>query len=193
MEILDTRKLDHHRFLSLFRTAYRDRRGNEKNWVFASRCDPPKILTGEFSTPDAVVIAALHAERNALVVVEEFRVTLGGYQLGLPAGLVDSGETVEAAATRELKEETGLELVQIKSVSPPIYSSSGMTDESVSMVFCECRGVPSNTANEASEDIRVRFVGRSEAARICEDRRSKTDAKAWLVLNGFSMSGRLVA
>ncbi|MGD8251830.1 MAG: NUDIX hydrolase [Desulfobacterales bacterium] len=132
MNLFKTRRLMSQGHLSLFGTNYQDRLGSKKQWVFASRNDPPKLTSGRFDRPDAVVIAATHAERRAVVVIEEFRVPLGGYQYGFPAGLVDPGETIEDAAVRELKEETGLDLVRISKISPPIYSSSGMTDESIS-------------------------------------------------------------
>lgn len=189
MDILNTQRLIRQGHLNLFSTAYRDRKGNEKAWVFASRCKSPKLVTGDFNRPDAVVIAAMHTDHEAVVVIEEFRVTLGGYQYGFPAGLVDDGESVEEAAKRELKEETGLDLVRVLKTSPPIYSSSGMTDESVSMVFCECEGDASNAGNEASEDIHVRFVDRDDANALCNNPNGKTDAKAWLVLHGFGLKG----
>lgn len=189
MDILNTQCLIRHGHLNLFSTAYRDRKGDDKAWVFASRCNSPKLVTGDFHRPDAVVIAAMHTAREAVVVIEEYRITLGGYQYGFPAGLVDEGESVEAAATRELKEETGLDLVRVLKTSPPIYSSSGMTDESVSMVFCECEGDPSNSGNEASEDIHVKFVNRNDVNALCNNPNGKTDAKAWLVLYGFGLTG----
>lgn len=191
MDILDTRSLSQHRHLNLFDTSYRDRTGAERSWVFASRCDPPKLVTGAFQQPDAVVIAALHTARKALVVIEEFRVPLGGYQYGFPAGLVDAGESVETAAQRELFEETGLELIRLLETSPPVYSSSGMTDESVCMVFCECDGIPTNAGNTASEDIRVRFISQPEARTLCAAPDVKMDAKAWIVLYGFARTGSI--
>jgi ADP-ribose pyrophosphatase len=189
MNILRTRALIRQRHLHLYDTLYRDRKGGERHWIYTSRHNPPKIETGRFHPPDAVVIAARHTRRNELVVIEEFRVPLGGYQYGFPAGLVDEGESVAEAAARELEEETGLRLLRVLAESPPIYSSPGVTDESVSMVFCECDGKPSASGNEASEDIRVRFLDREAAGSLCADRQCKVDAKAWLVLHGYALTG----
>lgn len=54
----------------------------------------------------AVMIAPLSAE-NELLLVREYCAGTNDYQLGFPKGLIDSGETPEQAANRELKEEIG--------------------------------------------------------------------------------------
>lgn len=189
MNILQTRKLTDLPHLNLFNTRYEDRRGNPKDWIFASRQDPPRLMTGQWQTPDAVVIVPYHVTRRKLVIIEEFRVALGGCQYGFPAGLVDPGETVAASCDRELREETGLSLRRILRQSPPVYSSSGITDEAVAMVFVECDGTPSNAANESSEDIRTVFVAAEEAQALCSAPDQRMDVKTWIVLSAFARSG----
>jgi ADP-ribose pyrophosphatase len=78
---------------------------------------------------------------------------VGDYQYGFPAGLIAPGEDLESAAGRELYEGTGLSPVKIYRHSPAIFSSVGITDESISMVFAEVKGVPDTKNNEDSEDI----------------------------------------
>ncbi len=192
MKIKSIEKITDFLHLNMFNISYTDREGHEKTWRLASRNPSPKCVSGRFDIPDAVIIVAFHIGRNQLVIIREFRVSLGGYQYGFPAGLVDPGETVEAAACRELKEETGLDLVRPIRVSPPIYSSSGMTDESVAMAYVECTGAPSRDGNEGSEDIEALFVSPLEAQAICEDAGLKVDAKTWLVLCVYAATGRVV-
>jgi len=177
--------------LNLFSMRYMDRKGREKSWIFASRLDEPSALNGRAAVPDAVVVVPFHREKNKLVLIREFRVVLGDYQYGFPAGLVDRGEDIICAATRELKEETGLTLVKTFKNSPPVYSSSGMTDESVSMVYVECQGEPSTTGNEDSEEIEVLMVSQKEARDLIEDPGLKFDVKAWVVLSIFAELGRI--
>jgi ADP-ribose pyrophosphatase len=186
---METRKLTELPHLNLFRVHYEDRRGDSKAWIFASRQDPPRLVSEEWDTPDAVVIVPYHAARQKLVIIEEFRVAIGGYQYGFPAGLVDDGETIETTCRRELAEETGLTLGRILRQSPPVLSSSGITDESVAMVFVDCDGTPSNKGNEGSEDIRTLFVGRQQAQAICAAADRRMDVKTWIVLSAYAQFG----
>ena len=56
--------------------------------------------------PDAAIIFPLTAS-GEVVLVRQYRPPLDRMELGLPAGLVERGEDPEAAARRELAEETG--------------------------------------------------------------------------------------
>jgi len=191
MKIKNVEKITDCRHLNLYKISYRNQNGIDKSWHIASRADKPKCVTGQFDMPDAVVIVPFHKKKDKLVIIKEFRVPLGDYQYGFPAGLVDEGETIQQTCIRELKEETGLDVTRIKKISPPVYSSSGMTDESVSMVYVECDGKPSNKDNTDSEDITTIFVSPSKASELCEDSKIKLDVKTWLVLSSFVESGRV--
>ena len=61
-----------------------------------------------------------------------------------------------------------------------------MTDESVTMVFVECDGEPSNEGNVDSEEIEIMLISPMDAKKMCNNIELKFDAKAWLVLSGFT-------
>ncbi len=191
MKIESFHKITDESHLNIFQITYRDRSGSTRTWRLASRNDPPRAVSGKFDQPDAVVVVPYHEDSGRLVIIREFRVPLAGYQYGFPAGLVDNGESVISAAKRELYEETGLGLTRVHRVSPPIYSSSGMTDESVCMVYADCTGAPSNKGNTASEDITALLVNPEDAAVLAADHTAKFDVKTWLVLAGFAETGRI--
>jgi ADP-ribose pyrophosphatase len=186
MKIKGFRKLTAEKWLNLFEVSYITRTGYEKCWQIASRQNEPKCLTGNYERPDAVVIVPFHTRRKKMVIIREYRVSLDGYEYGFPAGLVDNGESVEQATRRELKEETGLTVSRFIKVSPPIYSSAGMTDESVAMVYVECEGEPSNRANTDSEMIEIDFISPDEARDLLNDTTLKFDAKSWLAISHFA-------
>ena len=191
MRIKGGEKLTDLRWLNLFNIHYIDSHGKERQWQVATRHKHPKCMTGQYAMADAVVIVPFHVGRGKIVLIREFRIPLAGIEYGFPAGLVDDGETVEAATRRELYEETGLSVTKFLKISPPIYSSAGMTDEAITMVFVECEGLPSAAACEGSEQIEVILASPSEVARMCVDSSLKFDAKAWLVLSEFAEKGHL--
>jgi 8-oxo-dGTP pyrophosphatase MutT (NUDIX family) len=57
-----------------------------------------------------------------------------------PAGLVEVGETINKCAYRELKEETGLEIIHSRVCKKPLYNSPGIINETVSYVFADVCG-----------------------------------------------------
>jgi ADP-ribose pyrophosphatase len=191
LKLIQTVKMTHQRHLNLFRSDYEDQKGAAKSWIYASRQESPKVETRGWDRPDAVVIVPWHTESQQLVVIREYRVVLGGYQIGFPAGLMDEGETIGDTARRELFEETGLTLRRVMRCSPPVYSSSGMTDEAVALVYVECDGAPSDDANESSEDIQVVFVDAVAAERLVNDPAHKMDVKTWMALSEFARCGAL--
>lgn len=173
----------------MFDVDYVDQDGRHRSWQIASRSKAPKCITGQFNMPDAVVIVPFHTAENKVVIIKEYRVPLADYEYGFPAGLIDPGETIKQTARRELQEETGLIVTRFLKISAPVYSSAGMTDESVAMVYVECNGQPSTAGNTSSELIEVQLVSRTQASRMCENPTLKFDVKAWLILVRFSEKG----
>lgn len=166
-------------FVKLVSTHYHDMQGKPKDWVHVDR---PNFQ-------HAVVIGATYGDK--LVVIREYRVPLRYYEYGFPAGLIDFKESTEEAARRELKEETGLEIDEIQSISPPIYSSAGITSEAVQMVICTAKGTPNQSLNEESEDIKTFLKTREEVAQLLNDSDKLFGAKAYLLMERFVEFGCL--
>jgi len=191
VKIKSSQKITELKWLNMFEVAYVDKNGHDRYWQIASRAKEPKCISKKFALPDAVVIVPFHTAENKIVVTREYRIPLADFEYGFPAGLIDEGETIEQASRRELKEETGLDVIKFTRMSPSIYSSAGMSDESVAMVYVECDGRPSKAGNTGSEFIEVELVSPSQASRMCENAALKFDAKAWLVLSEFAKYGHL--
>ena len=186
MKIIGSKKRTQGKWLNLFDVAYVDDTGVNRNWQVVSRNREPKCISGSFDSPDAVLMIPYHRTQKKLVVLREYRVSLAGFQYEFPAGLIDSGETIQAAAQRELLEETGLTLTHISRTSPPLYNTAGLADESVVLVYCECEGHPSIANNQGSETIEVHLLSPDEASQILADSSAKLDVKLWLELDRFA-------
>lgn len=176
-------------YLNFYEAIYQNKCGEEKRWTVVSR-KPEQVMRQQMlehkeDQVDAVLLVARHQETNELVLIRQFRVPLNDYVYELPAGLIDKGEGYETSARRELKEETGLELIEIKESMDKVYLSPGMTDESVALIYCTCRGTISKAYMEADEDIEPMLVSKEKAKEILNSG-CKLDAKAFMVLKAYS-------
>lgn len=162
------KKLAGSKFLSLYQMDAIRRDGVHFPYYVASRKSAPDQLKActHRNDPDGVVICARLEDK--IVLVRQYRYPVGDYVYELPAGLVEPGEDIREAATRELREETGLTLTVTGSLRP-YYTTVGLTDESCATVFGICTGTPSSRGQEATEDIQVVLADRQEAQRILDE------------------------
>ena len=123
------------------------------------------------------------------MVIREFRVPVGDYMYGFPAGLLDPSEDLVVAAGRELHEETGLNLIGVYRKSPAIFSSAGITDEAIAMVFAEVEGTPSIHHNQDSEDIEIFLMDREEVQDLLHRSDIFFGARAWLTMDAYVRMG----
>ncbi|MBU3154100.1 NUDIX hydrolase [Clostridium estertheticum] len=177
-------------YLKLYDAEYINKNGECKNWSIASRKNIDTLKNIYFNKAecaiDAVIIIATHTLENKLVIIKQFRVPLNDYVYEIPAGLIDPGEDFKTTVARELKEETGLDLIQIdySKTKSQAYISTGMTDESAALVYCTCQGKVSKDYLEPDEDIEVILLSKAEA-KILIDSDKKIDIKAFLSIQNF--------
>ena len=67
-------------------------------------------------------------DRDRILMIRQYRYAIGGEILEIPAGKLDSGETPEDCAARELLEETGYRAGRLEKLGA-IWTSPGFTDE----------------------------------------------------------------
>ena len=159
------------RFLSYYEMEAVHRDGSVSPYYMVSRNPNPDSLKAvtHKNAPDGVVIYGLYQDK--VVLVRQYRYPIGGFVYEFPAGLVEPGEDMEAAAIRELYEETGLTLHPIPcgSYGRPFFTTVGMTDESCGTAFGTCEGTPTSRHQEATEEIQVVLADKEECRRILKE------------------------
>jgi ADP-ribose pyrophosphatase len=182
------KKLTQERFVNLFSTEICTAKGRG-SWIFASRKKEPGASVRQADA--AVVVAVVQRGDEAhLVMTREFRAPLGTYELSLPSGLIDAGESATDAAIREFNEETGMTLSRVVHVSPPLASSAGLTDETVSLVYGEGTGVISRAHQTEHEDIDVRLVSIAEIHRLLASEQDDiVSSRLYPILVGYASAG----
>lgn len=75
--------------------------------------------------PGSVIIAAM-PDPETVLLVREYACGMHRYELGLPKGRMDAGETPEEAANRELKEEAGFGARTLQVLRPLTLAPSYM-------------------------------------------------------------------
>jgi len=127
---------------------------------------------------EAVVIVAL-PKPGSIILVGQYRYPLGRVLWEVPAGSMDDGESVEDAAARELREETGYRAQHLRRLWSA-YSAPGFCNELLHFVVAEelSLGVPDP---DADEEIEVRGFGIEQAWAMVE-RDELPDAKTQIAL-----------
>ena len=119
-----------------------DQTGKARVWETASRKTRGK------SGIDGVAIATIlrHPSRPpSTIIILQYRPPVDATCVEFPAGLIDTNESPEAAAARELKEETGY-VGRVLDISPTIVSNPGMSTGNMQLATVEV------TLNEGDEE-----------------------------------------
>lgn len=167
-------KKTNNRFLNHYEFEAVHRDGSVSPYYVASRAKQIEDLkaVSHKNNPDGVILYGIYGEKkDRVVLIRQYRYPLGGYVYEFPAGLVEEGEDMLSAAIREMHEETGLMFVPKEggSYSRPFFTTIGMTDESCGTVYGYCSGEPTNTHQEASEEIQVVIADKDECRRILKE------------------------
>ena len=90
-----------------------------------------KVRVDRVEFPDSVAVLPLYTAGREVVLLRQYRPSIGRWILEAPAGTLKPGEPPEEAARRELEEEAGLKAARLVRVAAgylaPGYSTEKMT------------------------------------------------------------------
>lgn len=134
---------------------------------------------------NAVVMIVLNKEHTKMLINKEFRLSVNDWVYNLPAGLIDKGESVEEALRRELKEETGLDVVRIIRTLPASFCSIGESNTTTILSYIEATGTLHNDGNPA-EEIEPLWIDKGRAREVLKSDRitSRTQVLLDMWVNG---------
>lgn len=134
---------------------------------------------------DAVVLIMHDKTGEHILLNKEFRRAAGECVYNFPAGLIEPGETPEVSARRELKEETGLDLLEITDFIPESYSAVGFSNEKNVCIV----GIAAGTfapSSSTSEEIEANWYSKEEIRRLLKSEPFAARTQAYCYLWGKS-------
>lgn len=124
-----------------------------------------------------VTIIGISLDNTRILLNREYRMAVGDWMYNFPSGLIDKGELPTQAATRELREETGLTLekriVRLRSS----YNAPGLTNETTSCVIALVDG-EIRKSDSSFEEIKAKWYTRDEVKQLLK--KEKMSARAQL-------------
>ncbi len=148
-----------------------------------------EMAWGEYLVhPGAVAILAVKDGR--VILVRQFRPALGLWTLEIPAGTLESGESPEEAAVREMVEETGympLKLIHLLD----FYPTPGVSNELIKIYYTnELKHVGVSGRDLGERDMEVLEIKPKEALSLIDQGEVK-DSKTIIALLYASQRGLL--
>ncbi|MCR4892859.1 MAG: NUDIX hydrolase [Lachnospiraceae bacterium] len=169
MKFESLKKIHEGKFISRYDLYYKTVDGQDKIYEMISRNHDLHTLEDvQNPSPDAVVLIIEDESHEHILIDKEFRPAAGCWVYNFPAGLIDPGETPEEAARRELKEETGLDLLTIDDKIGESYSAIGFANEKNVCVV----GTAGGSFHESSsvfEEITPAWYSREEVRELLKN------------------------
>ena len=153
-------------FVHRYDISYETKDGRKKIYEMISRNPRIKTLEDLQKKEANSVVLILHDESGEkLLLNREFRLSMGDWIYSFPAGLIEPGETPEETARRELKEETGLDMTEVRYVWPTSYTMPGLTNDATQLIICAAKG-EIQPSDSPMEQIESRWVTKAEAMEL---------------------------
>ena len=116
-----------------------------------------------YKSPSLTVDAVITCENNSIVLIKRKKDPYWG-SWALPGGFVEYGETVESAAIREVKEETGLDVDLCKIVG--VYSDPERDPRGHTVTICYLANKTGGKLKADTDAADVKSFNRKEISKL---------------------------
>lgn len=182
MEFKGIKKVHEGRFITRYDVEYETKDGQTKIYEIISRNKNLQTLE-DLNNPvaDSVILILTDEKDQKILVSKEYRMAMGRWIYNFPAGLIDPGESVIEAAARELKEETGLDLVEVEDIVDHSYSAIGFSNERNVCLMGKASGTI-KPSNSSLEEIEANWYTRAEVRKLLKTEYFAARTQAYLYL-----------
>lgn len=164
MRLLKLEKVKDGKYLKNYELTYYNKVGHEKVYEIVSRKELKDISDLGEKNSGVSIVATME---NRLLLLHEFRMGVNRKVYNLCAGMQEEGESIEACIERELYEETGLNVKEIKHILRPSYAAVAFSDVKTQIAFVEVTGEISDHTSE-NEMIHAAFYTPEELQVLLE-------------------------
>lgn len=181
------------KWIGLEKMSYLDPNGDTREWDCAVR--KTRNSGGVDGIGMFTILKYKDGKADEVLLQKQFRPPVNGVCIEVPAGLIDDNESIETAALRELKEETGY-IGKIIDSSPIMFNDPGFTNTNMSLVNVEVdMSLPENIDpqcsledNEFIECFTVPLANLSEELKKLYDQGYRLDGRLQNVSHGIEIA-----
>jgi len=164
LKLLKLEKVHQGKYLKSYELTYENKSGREKKYEIVSRRELNDITEIGKYTSGVSIVATMG---DKMLLLREFRMGVGRFIYNLCAGMIEQDESLEECISRELYEETGLHVKEIKDILPPSFSAVAISDVKTYIAFIEAEGDLADHSSE-NELIEAAFYTREEVKELLQ-------------------------
>ena len=182
MEYKGIKQINEGKFITRYVLEYETNDHQKKVYEIISRDKDIKTLEQlNNNHTDGVVIIMTDTTGEKILLNREYRMAVGGFVYNFPAGLIDKGETPQEAGKRELKEETGLDVISIEDTLFDSYSAIGFSNETNAVIIGKADGTFAPSTSTL-EEISAAWYTKAQVRELLKDKHFAARTQAYCYL-----------
>ena len=166
MELISLQKVKDGKYLKNYELKYLNKAGREKNYEIVSRQDLKDVSDLGKRASGVSIVATMDQK---FLLLKEFRMGVNKEIYNLCAGMMEENESIEDCIRRELFEETGLRVKEIKAILPPSFAAVAISDVTTYIAFVEAEGTLCFENCSENEQIKASFYDADDLLRMIRE------------------------